>query len=142
MRIPNCKDCADNNHGWCKRYNLQKPEAVVECAAAMELEENNKPLEPPKPRNSKKSKLVQETFSLNEEEAKLLYHAFHFVDTYYYNKKIDDIEKLIANETSEQGLHNYNIMDSETELLDKCIAEQEKFNNLYKKISKYCKGDK
>ena len=142
MRIPNCKDCADNNHGWCKKYNLQKPEAVVECTAAMELEENDESSELPKPRSSKKLKFVQETFSLNEEEGKLLYHAFHFVDTYYYNKKIDDIEKLIANETSEQGLHNYNIMDSETELLDKCIAEQEKFTNLYRKISKYCKGDK
>lgn len=142
MRIPNCKDCADNNHGWCKRYNLQKPEAVVECTAAMELEENDEPLEIPKPRSNKKSRFVQETFSLSEEEEKLLYHAFYFVDTYYYNKKIDDIEKLIADEISEQGLHNYNIMDSETELLDKCIAEQEKFTNLYKKISKYCRGDK
>lgn len=140
MKVPNCKGCVDNNHGWCKKYNLQKPEAVVECAAAMELEEDE-PIAMPKPRSSKKLKLAQETFSLSKEEAKLLYHAFNFVDTYYYNKKIDDIEKLIADETSEQGLHNYNIMDSETELLDKCIAEQEKFNNLYEKLSKYYKGD-
>ena len=141
MKVPNCKGCVDNNHGWCKKYNLQKPEAVVECAAAMELEEDE-PIAIPKPRSSKKLKLAQETFSLSEEEEKLLHHAFCFVNEYYYNKKINDIEAMIANETSEQGLHNYNIMDSETELLDKCIAEQEKFNNLYKKISKYYKGDK
>lgn len=55
MKTPNCKDCADNNHGWCKRYNLQKPEAVVECTAAMELEENDESLELPKPRSSKKT---------------------------------------------------------------------------------------
>ena len=140
MKVPNCKGCVDNNHGWCKKYNLQKPEAVVECAAAMELEEEE-PIVMPKPRSSKKLKLAQETFNLSEEEKKLLYHAFHFVNRYYYGQKIDELDSLIQNESSEQGLHNLNIFDNEIELLDKCIAEQEKFNNLYKKLSKYCKGD-
>lgn len=140
MKVPNCKGCVDNNHGWCKKYNLQKPEAVVECAAAMELEEDE-PIAIPKPRSSKKLKLAQETFNLSEEEKKLLYHAFHFVNRYYYDQKIDELDSLIQNESSEQGLHNLNILDNEIELLDKCIAEQEKFNNLYKKLSKYCKGD-
>ena len=141
MKVPNCKGCVDNNHGWCKKYNLQKPEAVVECAAAMELEEEE-PIVTPKPRSSKKLKLAQETFNLSEEEKKLLYHAFHFVNRYYYDQKIDELDSLIQNESSEQGLHNLNILDNEIELLDKCIAEQEKFNNLYKKLSKYYKGDK
>lgn len=121
MNEPNCKICVHNKNGWCNKYNLQKPKAVIECMAAMEVEqaldyENNN------------------TFSLNDEEKRLLAHAFKFVNKYYYDAKIDEFDTLIQNESSEQGLHNLNIVDSEIELLDKCILEQEKFNKLYKKI--------
>ena len=28
---PNCKECKHNNNGWCKRFKLQKPQAVIVC---------------------------------------------------------------------------------------------------------------
>lgn len=138
---PNCKECEYNNNGWCTKFKLQKPKAIIECVVTID-DDKDEPIATPKPRSSKKLKFVQETFNLDSEEEKLLYHAFHFVNKYYYDKKIDELDALIQNESSEQGLHNLNIIDGETELLDKCIAEQEKFNKLYEKLTKYCKGDK
>lgn len=27
----NCKECDFNNNGWCKKYKMQKPKAIIEC---------------------------------------------------------------------------------------------------------------
>lgn len=27
----NCKECNFNNNGWCKKYKMQKPKAIVRC---------------------------------------------------------------------------------------------------------------
>ena len=27
----NCKGCNFNNNGWCKKYKMQKPKAILKC---------------------------------------------------------------------------------------------------------------
>lgn len=26
-----CKECNHNNNGWCKKYKMQKPKAIIKC---------------------------------------------------------------------------------------------------------------
>lgn len=37
-----CNECENNNNGWCKRYKLQKPQAIKVCDYKEEMEDFKK----------------------------------------------------------------------------------------------------
>lgn len=124
----NCNTCEYNNHGWCNKYKLQKPKAIVECNKEQEEADILEQIIEQSDNNIDNKHNIYFTI----EEKEVIIHALNFTNNIYYNTNIDNLESRLNNDSTDSK----DIKDIQIKLLDQILKEQEILNDLLEKFKR------
>lgn len=131
-----CNTCEYNNHGWCNKYKLQKPKAIIECDKEQEEANILEQIIEDSEEAEVEYKNNNTDMNFTNEEIEIIIHALEFTSKMYYDEIINTLENDII-------VHTKDIDNIYTGLLDQNIKEQEILNDLLEEFEKLklIKGD-
>lgn len=124
-----CNTCEYNNHGWCNKYKLQKPKAIIECDKEQEEANILEQIIEDSEEAEVEYKNNNTDMNFTNEEIEIIIHALEFTSKMYYDEIINTLENDII-------VHTKDIENIYTGLLDQNIKEQEILNDLLEEFEK------